>query len=72
MEYSLNQAELAHRTHAERLVTVESQVRDEAKGRRSELQRHQEANQQTKEWVKLVETTNGSYGEHEGTRRSRE
>ena len=38
VEYSLNQAELAHRTHAERLATVESQVRNEAKGRRSELQ----------------------------------
>ena len=56
VEYSLNQAELAHRTHAERLATVESQVQDEAKGRRSELQRRQEANEQTEEWIKLVET----------------
>ena len=56
VEYSLNKAELAHRTHAERLATVESQVRDEAKGRCSELQRHQEANEQTEEWIKLVET----------------
>ena len=56
VNYSLNQGELAHRTHAERLATVESQVRDEAKGRRSELQRRQEANEQTEKWIKLVET----------------
>ena len=56
VEYTLNQAELAHRTHAERLATVESQVRDEAKGRRSQLQRRQEADEQTEEWIKLFET----------------
>ena len=31
-------------------------MRDEAKGRRSELQRREEANEQTEEWIKLVET----------------
>ena len=56
VEFSLNQAELAHWTHAERLATVESQVWDEAKGRRSELQRRQEVNEQTEKWIKLVET----------------
>ena len=56
VEYSPNQARLAHLTHAERLATVESQLRDEAKGRRSEMQRRQGANEQTDEWMKLVET----------------
>ena len=31
------------------------QVRDEAKGRRSDLQRRQEASEQTEEWIKLTE-----------------
>ena len=54
--YFLKQAEVAHRTHAERLATVGIQVRNEAKGRRNELQRRQEANEQTEEWIEFVET----------------
>ena len=56
VEYSLNLAELPHQTHAERLATVENQRWDEAKRHHNELQRRQEANAQTKEWINLIET----------------
>ena len=56
VENSLNEAEQAHRTHAERLATGDCQVRGEAKGCCSELQRRQEANDKSEVCIKLVET----------------